>query len=269
MLEGINSTIVSVSQSSLLTVGISSFNATLYSYVQSIMTSVIMPVAYVILALFLGLQLYHISDQSFEQSGTTSVPLRLLFKLGIKISVAKLAVDNALTITEALYDASLEITTGIAGIFSGGTAGGLDTSALVTAVESMGFWDHLVLLLVLFLVSLVVKLGVSITQVICVGRFIELYIMTALAPVPLATLLTDELGDVGKNFLKSFAASCLQGAILYFVISCFPLLLNSQIMATNDPTAFGMAFDIAMYAVVLLLAVFSAGRISKSILHAS
>lgn len=262
----INDQILSAGHSGLLAVGIDGLNATLYGYVKAIMSTVVMPLAYVILAIFLGLELYHIADHSFgDTSSGSSIPLKLIFKLMIRIIAAKALVDNTLVIMEAVYSMGQSIISGISSVLAGGTvSGAMDLPAINAAIDGMGLGEQLGTLPEMVIVNIAVFLVMGVVNVICAGRFVEIYIMVALAPVPLATLLSGELSDIGKNFFKNFAAVCLQGAIIYIVVSFFPFLLNSNILEV-DPANL---LSVLLYALVLGMTVFGAGRIAKSICHA-
>lgn len=67
------------------------------------------------------------------------------------------------------------------------------------------------------------------------GRFFKLYIYTAIAPVPLATFAGEPSQQVGKSFLKSYAAVCLEGAII--VLACIIFSLFASSPPVVDPNA--------------------------------
>lgn len=56
------------------------------------------------------------------------------------------------------------------------------------------------------------------------GRFFRLYLYTAIAPVPLSTFAGEPSQNVGKSFIKSYAAVCLEGAIIVLACIIFSLL---------------------------------------------
>ena len=92
---------------------------------------------------------------------------------------------------------------------------------------------------------------------------------TAIAAVPIATLGGGDLGMIGKNFLKSFAAVCVQGVLIYIAMSMFGTLavsIPSGGLAGGDVT--GVLFQCLLYSLVLVMAVFSSGRLAKSICNA-
>lgn len=97
---------------------------------------------------------------------------------------------------------------------------------------------------------------------ICIARFIEIYVYIAISPIPIATFPSDDLNQIAKGFLKSFAAVCLQGAFIYLILSFFPILVSSNIL--GDTSAWGLL----LYSLILALGVFSSSRWAKSVCNA-
>ena len=69
------------------------------------------------------------------------------------------------------------------------------------------------------------------------GRFFKLYLYTAIAPIPLSTFAGEPTQNVGKSFLKSYCAVCLEGAII--VLSCiiFSLFASSPPVVDSSAAA--------------------------------
>ena len=91
---------------------------------------------------------------------------------------------------------------------------------------------------------------------------IEIYVYIAISPIPIATFPSDDLNQIAKGFLKSFAAVCLQGAFIYLILSFFPILVSSNIL--GDTSAWGLL----LYSLILALGVFSSSRWAKSVCNA-
>lgn len=259
----LNDQLIAVGQSGYLSIGIGAFNSTLYGYIKTIMTSVVMPIAYVILALFFVLELYKASIKVDGAGGGASFGAQMVFQVMFRMVLCKVAVDSSLLFMEAIYNVTLSITTGIAGVLSAGSlTGGLDIAALTTQINEMGIGDQLGLFVELVIVKFAVFIILGLVQIICIARFIEIYVYVAVSPIPIATFPSDDLNSIAKNFLKSFAAVCLQGALIYIVLSIFPMLFNANIL--GDTSVLGML----LYSVILALGVFSSGRWAKSICNA-
>lgn len=249
----------------LLTEAINGLNDGLYGYVKTIMQSVVMPVAYTILALFFMLELYKASQRVEGIGGGSSLGAEVIFKAMFKMALCKLAVDSSLLFMEAIYAVFQKITSGIetAITIDPGIDGPIDLDALNHHIDSLGLGDQIGMLIELIIVKFGVWIIMGLVKVICIARFIEIYMYVAISPIPIATFPSDEMSQIGKNFLKSFAAVCLQGTLIFLVLSFFPLLLSEQLLG-NDVSA----FNLLLYSLVLILAVFGANRYAKSMLNA-
>lgn len=252
-----------VGQNSYLAIGLDSFNRTLYSWVHSIMTSVVMPIAYVILALFFVLELYKASIKVEGAGGGASFGAEMIFKVMFRMVLCKVAVDSSLLVMEAIYDVGQSVVTGISGVVSNGSVNSsIDLAAITTEINNMNMGDQIGMLLELFIVKNGVWVILGLVQIICIARFIEIYVYIAISPIPIATFPSDDLNQIGKGFLKSFAAVCLQGGLIYLVLSFFPVLISTNIL--GDTSAFGLL----LYSLVLIIGVFGTGRWAKSICNA-
>ena len=259
----INDKLISVGQSGYLAIGIDSFNATLYGYMQTIRASVVMPIAMVVLAIFCVLELYKQSVKIDGAGGGATLGAEIIFRVMVRVALCKLAVDSSLLFTEALYGISLKITRGVSSVLATQSiTGGLDVASLTTQINQMGIGAQLGMFVELLIVKFAVFIILGLVQVICIARFIEIYVFTAVSPLPIAFFPSDELRSISINFLKSFGAVCLQGVFIYVVLSVFPLLFNSNIL--GDTSVFG----ILLYVMVLALGVFGAGRWAKSLCNA-
>lgn len=254
---------VQVGTNGYLSIGIGSFNATLYSYVKGIMTNIIMPVAYVILALFFVLELYKASIKVDGAGGGNSFGAEIVFKVMFRMVLCKLAVDSSLLFMEAIYSVGQNLISGISSVIASNTVTyGLDLNEIVSEINSMNMGEQIGMFLELSLIKIAVSLIIGLIEVMCVGRFIEIYIYVAVSPIPIATFPSDDLNQIGKGFLRSFAAVCLQGAIIYLVLSFFPILVNSNIL--GEVGILGML----LYSLVLAIGIFTSGRLAKSICNA-
>ena len=59
------------------------------------------------------------------------------------------------------------------------------------------------------------------------GRFFKIYMYTALAPIPLSTFAGEPSQSVGKAFLKSYGAGCLEGAVILLACVIFSLFASA------------------------------------------
>ena len=95
------------------------------------------------------------------------------------------------------------------------------------AVESCNFWDKIPLGAVTILGSLFVTVLSFIMILTIYGRFFKLYMYTAVAPIPLSTFAGEPTQNIGKSFLKNYAAVCLEGLIIVVACIIFSAFISS------------------------------------------
>jgi len=157
-------------------------------------------------------------------------------KLFIRFAIAKGVVTYGLELMIALFN----IVQGL--ISSIMTAAGMGTatrtvlpSTIVTAIEDCGFFESIPLWAVTLIGGLFITILSFIMILTVYGRFFKLYIYTAIAPVPLDTFAGEPSQQVGKSFIKSYAAVCLEGAII--VLACIIFSLFAASPPSVDPNA--------------------------------
>ena len=106
---------------------------------------------------------------------------------------------------------------------------------IVTAVEDCGFFESIPLWAVTLIGGLLVTVLSFVMIMTVYGRFFKLYLYTAIAPVPLSTFAGEPTQNVGISFLKSYAAVCLEGAII--VLGCIIFSLFAATPPVVDPNA--------------------------------
>lgn len=154
--------------------------------------------------------------------------------LFLKLTVAKLCVDNALWITQCIFNGFSSLSSSVPSFYSlipqGGDWGEAysyflngDEKYKVMNNVAAGFLDFTPLLvnLKVTIQGFIMQAIMIITFVIVVTRFLELTIYSVVAPLPMSTLACEGLTDVGKGFLKSFAAACLQAMVILVIFYGF------------------------------------------------
>lgn len=140
-------------------------------------------------------------------------------KLFVRFAIAKAVVTYGLELMMSLF----EIVQGIVStIIKVANIGGANKTALpkeiINAIESTSFLDSIPIWIVSLIGILVILVITFILVMTVYGRFFKLYLYTAIAPVPLSTFAGEPTQNVGKSFLKSYCAVCLEGAII--VLGC-------------------------------------------------
>lgn len=159
-------------------------------------------------------------------------------KLFIRFAIAKIVVTYGMDLMMAIFKISQGIVSKVMTIskITSSTNSTLPTE-MIKAIEDCGFFESIPLWAVTLIGGLVVTVLSFIMIMTVYGRFFKLYLYTALAPVPLSTFAGEPTQSVGKSFLKSYAAVCLEGVII--VLSCiiFSLFASSPPVVDTNAAA--------------------------------
>lgn len=140
-------------------------------------------------------------------------------KLFIRFALAKGVVTYGLELMMALFRIVQGVISTI--MSSAGFGAAQQTvlpSEIVTAVEECGFFESIPLWAVTLIGGLFITVLSFVMIMTVYGRFFKLYLYAAIAPIPLSTFAGEPTQNVGRSFLKSYAAVCLEGAII--VLAC-------------------------------------------------
>ena len=157
-------------------------------------------------------------------------------KLFIRFAIGKIVVTYGMDLMLSIFKISQGICSKIMTIanVTSSTKSTLPQS-IISAIESCGFFESIPLWAVTLIGGLVVTILSFIMILTVYGRFFKLYLYTAIAPIPLSTFAGEPTSHVGKSFLKSYAAVCLEGAII--VLSCIIFSLFASSPPVIDASA--------------------------------
>lgn len=159
-----------------------------------------------------------------------------VLKLFVRFILAKAAITYGLELMLAFIDVvqGLVATIMSAAGFSA-TEGAALPEEMVTAIESAGFLESIPLWAVTLLGGLFITVLSFVVVLTVYGRFFKLYMYTAIAPIPLSTFAGEPSQSVGKSFIRSYAAVCLEGAII--MLACIIFSLFASAPPVVDATA--------------------------------
>ena len=149
-------------------------------------------------------------------------------KLFIRFAIAKIVVTYGLDLMLSLFKiVQGVISTIITASGLGGTTSTTLPQTIITAVEDCGFFESIPLWAVTLIGGLFITVLSFIMILTVYGRFFKLYLYTAIAPIPLSTFAGEPTQSVGKSFIKSYCAVCLEGAIIVLACIIFSLFASS------------------------------------------
>ena len=141
---------------------------------------------------------------------------------------------------------------------------------LITTIEKCGFFESIPLWIVAILCVVIVWILSLVLIMSVYGRFFKLYMYTAIAPIPLASFAGEPTQNIGKSFLKSYAAVCLQGAIIVLACIIFSVFASSPPAVDASAAAVTQVWtyigELIFNMLVLVGAVRMADRIVKELM---
>ncbi len=239
------------------------FSPGIFSMIQNVSESVIVPIAGMILTF---IACYELIQMIIDHNNLANFETWIFFKWVFKTFMAVTIITNCFNITMAVFDVAQQVISGAGGIISGSTA--IDDAALQGMRQTIEAMD-LGPLLGLYLQSFVVQttmwvLGILIF-VIVYGRMIEIYLMVSLAPIPFSTFGNREQSQIGQNYLRSLFAIGFQGFLILVCVGIYAVLIQS-VAFSQDVIA--SLWGVVGYTVLLCFTLFKTGGLVKSVLNA-
>lgn len=138
---------------------------------------------------------------------------------------------------------------------------------IVEAVEDCGFLESIPLWAVTLIGSLFITILSFIMIMSVYGRFFRLYLYAAIAPVPLSTFAGEPSQNVGKSFIKSYAAVCLEGAIIVLACIIFSVFAASPPVVEEDASAVTMVWSYVGELIFNMLVLVGAVKMSDRVVR--
>ena len=237
------------------------WNSGIYSMIQNLSNTVIMPIAGIIITFVLC---YELISMLTEKNNMHDIDTWMFFKYFFKMMIAVYLVSNTFTITMAVFDLGQSVVNSAAGALTGETA--IDASELIsqmdTVMEDMEIGELVVLALETLLVSFCMKIMSIVITIICYGRMIEIYLYTSVAPIPFATMTNREWGQIGTNYFRGLFALAFQAFLMMVCVGIYGVLVATIHISADMHAAL---FGVAGYTVLLCYTLLKTSSLSKQI----
>ncbi|OCN01358.1 hypothetical protein A7X67_01805 [Clostridium sp. W14A] len=240
------------------------WNTGIYNMIRTLSENVMMPIAGLILAFVMTLELIQIiTDKNSLHDIESAVFFRWIFKTACAI----LIVTNTWNIVMGVFDVAQSVVNSAAGIIVSDTS--IDISSVTANLQTRLLAMDLGPLFGLWFQSIFVGFTMW-ALTICIfiivyGRMIEIYLATSIAPIPMATMLNRESGDMGQNYLRSLFALGFQGFLIIVCVAIYAVLVKSISVSTDISKAIWTCMG---YTVLLCFTLFKTGSLAKSIFNA-
>ena len=243
----------------------SEWNEGIYTTVKSISDSVILPAAGVVIAAVMAMELI---QMILEKNNQQDMDIWMIFKWIARSFFAVTLVSKSWDIVMGIFDWGKYMVTGVTGLLGGSTAIDVADSlpGMMLALQS----ESLGALFGLYLLSFLIKVsGLAIAIFIFIvifGRIIEIYMVTSVAPLTLATTFNRSWGNIGTNYLRLLLSLALQALLIMVAIAIYIALIQDLPKAGED-VALWMV-KIVGYTALLCVSLSKTGSLAKSLLGA-
>jgi len=262
MFDGVNDKVGEISTQVGMTP--QAWNSGIFSMVQTLSETVILPIAGVILAFVMTLELIQLIA---DKNNLHDVDTWMFFRWVFKTACAILIVTNTWNIVMGVFDVAQSVVASASGVIGGSTS--IDLETIVPDMQAQLEAMDLGPLLGLWVQSLFVGLTMW-ALTICIflitfGRMIEIYLVTSVAPIPMAAMLGKEFGGMGQNYLKSLFALGFQGFLIMICVAIYAVLVQG--ISTSSDIIYAI-WTCMGYTVLLCFTLFKTGSLTKSVFSA-
>ena len=240
------------------------WNGGVFGMIRNLSDNVILPIAGVILALVATLELI---QMIVDRNNMHDMDTFMLAKWVFKTACAVVIVTNTWNIVMAVFDVAQSVVSRASGLVIADTDIRIDS--VIVGLEAKLAEMELGALFGLWVQSMFVgftmwALAICIF-IITYGRMIEIYLVTSVAPIPMATMANREWGQMGQNYLRSLFALGFQAFLIIICVAIYAILVRGIAVESDVSAAIWTCMG---YTVLLCFTLFKTGSVARSILGA-
>lgn len=240
------------------------WNGGVFNMIRSLSETAILPIAGLILAFVMTLELIQLIT---DKNNLHDVDTWMFFKWIFKTACAVLIVTNTWSIVMGVFDVAQSVVNSASGVVAGNAS--IDISSVTADLDTRLMEMDLGPLFGLWFQSLFVGItmwALSICVfIIAYGRMVEIYLVTSVAPIPMATMTNREWGQMGQNYLRSLFALGFQAFLIIVCVGIYAVLVQDIATETDVIAAI---WGCVGYTVLLCFTLFKTGSLSKAVFNA-
>lgn len=240
------------------------WNGPIFDMIKTLSETIIIPIAGGIVACIMT---YELIQMVIDRNNLQDFQTFVFYKWIAKTFIAVLLVTNAFPIVQGIFDIAQYVVQGASGVI--GSSANIDIMSALGDVEGrlqeLGIGSILMLCVQTLVCGLAMQILSVCIFIVLVGRMLEIYLVTSLGPLPLATMVNREWGHIGQNYLRTLLALGFQ-AFLIMVITAIYAILVQNITVSSDIEA--AVWSTCGYSVLLCFMLFKTGSLSKAIFGA-
>lgn len=240
------------------------WNGGIFNMIRGLSETVIVPIAGIILTFVMC---YELIQLIVEKNNLHDFDTWLFWKWIFKTFCAVLIVTNTWNIVMGVFDVAQHVVSQAAGVIIGETA--LDVASLLGDMEAslmemdvgplFGLWFQSSLMgIIAWVLSICIF-------IIVYGRMIEIYMVTSVAPIPMATMVNREWGQMGQNYLRSLFALGFQAFLIMVCVGIYAVLVQNISVGSDVSAALWTCIG---YTVLLCFTLFKSSSVAKSVFNA-
>ena len=240
------------------------WNGSIFNMIRSLSENVVVPIAGIILTFVMCLELIQLL---IDRNNMHDFDTFIFFKWIFKTFAAVMIVTNTWNIVMGVFDVAQHVVNSASGVIIGETA--LDVSTLVGNMEQrlmemeigplFGLWFQSALMgIITWALSICIF-------IIVYGRMIEIYMVTSVAPIPMATMVNREWGQMGQNYLRSLFALGFQAFLIMVCVGIYAVLVQNISVGSDVGAALWTCIG---YTVLLCFTLFKSSSVARSVFSA-
>lgn len=240
------------------------WNANIFTMIQTLSENIIVPFAGMILAIVMTLELIQMIT---DRNNLHDIDTWMFFKWIFKSACAVLIVTNTWTIVMGIFDVAQSVVNQASGVIVTDVSIGIED--VITDLEARLNEMDVSALLGLWLQTVIVQFTMwAMTIVIFIivyGRMIEIYLVTSIAPIPMAAMFGREWGGMGQSYLRSLFALAFQGFLIMVCMAIYAVLVQNILVSDSITKA---VWTCVGYTVLLCFTLLKTSSLSRSVFAA-
>lgn len=221
-------------------------------------TSVLMPFALTILCFFIAMEIYHVYCKS-----NGDLDIQLVSVTFFKFVFPFMIITHSYDILNYIFVAINKLVISMSSEFITVVNNkDLVIEGIMKAVNEMDFWGQILYLFQVWALVPAMAIMTAVIFLILFGRIFEIVLHWFFFPAAVATFISSEENQIGKNYLKTFMALVFQGGLMILCIIFYATLLSTTMLKPGSSAVFMSPF----YTALLLLVIVKTGHMSKRML---
>ena len=246
----------------------SEYNSAIFSVLERLSETVILPIAGMILTVVIIINLFNSVLDERERKD----PFELYIKFFLKTVIAILLTTNAFKITNYILDMGQGIVNKAIQVLNNDRVINLSQNldSFQSFLETLSFGKVILIGLTLIIAYIIIWIIYILSYVVILGRFIEIFMRISLSPLAFSTFFSREFNGIGFNFIKGMVAITIQAFLIMVVIGLYKgMLVNLVVDISTEESLNLFLVQILATSITLIFSLFQTNRIANSIFNAN